>query len=217
MPRPLAHHIETEGVNVMKSGSLFSGYGGLSMAVEQVTGAETVWHCEFDTAPSKILAHHWPDVPNLGDITKVDWSQVEPVDIIEGGSPCQDISAAGRRAGMSEGTRSNLWVAMREAIDQLRPSLVCWENVRGAYSATADSAVEHCPGCMGNRADVHLRALGRVLGDLADIGYDSAWRCVSASDVGAPHQRERVFLIAWPADSDIAGLAQWCIESARDE
>ena len=72
----------------MKIGSLFSGYGGLDMAVEAVTGATLAWFVEYDEAPSKILAHHWPDVPNYGDVTKVDWSEIEPVDIITGGSPC---------------------------------------------------------------------------------------------------------------------------------
>lgn len=105
----------------MRIGSLFSGYGGLDLAVESVFGATTAWFCEFEREPSAVLERHWPNVPNLGDITKVDWSTVEPVDIITGGSPCQDLSHAGRRAGMSDGTRSNLWVQMRECIAALRP------------------------------------------------------------------------------------------------
>ena len=129
-------------------GSLFSGYGGLDMGVQSVLGGRTLWHCEYDAAPSRILDHHWPDVPNLGDITAVDWTSVPRVDVLTGGSPCQDLSHAGRRAGMTEGTRSNLWVQMREAIAALRPRLVVWENVRGAYSAPADSALEPCPGCV---------------------------------------------------------------------
>ena len=76
----------------MKTGSLFSGYGGLDMAVNQVFDSETAWFVEYDKAPSKILAHHWPDVPNYGDITTVDWSAVEPVDILTGGSPCRSPS-----------------------------------------------------------------------------------------------------------------------------
>ncbi|QYC53888.1 methyltransferase [Mycobacterium phage Leperchaun] len=87
----------------MKLGSLFSGAGGLDIAVEQFFGARTVWHCELNPAASKVLAHRWPGVPNLGDITAVDWSEVEPVDILAGGFPCQDVSAAGRRAGIAEG------------------------------------------------------------------------------------------------------------------
>lgn len=123
----------------MKIGSLFSGYGGLDLAVEAVTGAQPAWFCEFDPAPSKVLAHHWPDVPNHKDVTQIDWADVEPVDILTGGSPCQDLSQAGKRAGMTEGTRSNLWVNMREAINHLRPRLVVWENVLGALSAPAES------------------------------------------------------------------------------
>ncbi len=90
--------------------SLFAGYGGLTLAVEDHFDAELVAYSEFDEAPSKVMADHWPDVPNVGDITQVDWEQVGrdlgPIDIVDGGSPCQDLSAAGRRAGMTEGTRS---------------------------------------------------------------------------------------------------------------
>lgn len=130
-------------------GSLFTGYGGLDMAVEEAFGARTVWHSDVEPGPCKVIAHHWPDTPNLGDITAVDWADVEPVDIISGGSPCQDVSLAGRRAGMTEGTRSNLWGAMREGIAQLKPAFVVWENVRGVTSATAVSEMESDPGCVG--------------------------------------------------------------------
>jgi len=188
-------------------GSLFAGYGGIELALSSVLDVRPAWFVEFDKAPSKVLAHHWPDVPNYGDVTTVDWSTVPPVDIITGGSPCQDLSHAGKRAGMTEGTRSNLWVQMREAINVIRPRLVAWENVRGAFSAPADSALEPCPGCVGDGDDGPvLRALGRVLGDLADIGYDCRWYGLRAADVGAAHGRFRVFLFAVPADSDDQGL-----------
>ena len=142
------------------------------MAAEQVFGARTVWVSDIDKGACKILAHRFPHAPNLGDITTIDWSTVEPVDIIAGGSPCQDLSTAGRRAGMTDGTRSNLWVAMRDAIAALQPTYVVWENVRGALSAAAASSLEPCPGCMGDsrHRGPDLRALGRVLGDLADLG-----------------------------------------------
>ena len=183
----------------MKLGSLFSGYGGLDLAVESVFDATTAWVADIDPGPRKILAHRFPHAPNLGDVTAVDWAAVEPVDIIAGGSPCQDVSHAGRRAGMTTGTRSNLWSAMREAIATIRPSLVVWENVRGVMSAAADSAMEPCPGCMGNRNERPvLRAFGRVLGDLASIGYDAQWHGIRAADVGACHGRWRVFVIAYP-------------------
>lgn len=159
----------------LRIGELCAGYNGLGMAVEKVFGATPAWFSEYDAAPSKILAHHYPDIPNYGDMTKIDWAAIEHADIISGGTPCQDLSAAGRRAGMNEGTRSNLWVQMREALAIQRPKYVVWENVRGAYSATAASHLEQCPGCMGDPADrgAVLRALGRVLGDLSDLGYDA--------------------------------------------
>ena len=185
--------------NKLRIGSLFSGMGGLDLAVERVFGAKTAWMVEFDKDPSKVLERHWPDVPNYGDVTQIDWHEVEPVDIITGGSPCQDLSSAGKRAGMTEGTRSNLWVAMREAIETIQPRYVVWENVRGATSAKAESEsdLESEGGLLGKNKRGHLRALGRVLGDLSDLGYDAEWTTFRASQVGAPHQRDRVFLIAW--------------------
>ena len=172
----------------MKIGSLFSGYGGLDLAVEAIFNAQPAWFCEFDKAPSKVLAHHWPDVPNHKDVTQINWKEVEPVDILTGGSPCQDLSHAGKRAGMTEGTRSNLWVNMREAIAALQPKYVVWENVLGALSAkaTSDSDLESEEGLLANTGDGHLRALGRVLGDLTEIGYDARWTTLRASDIGAP-------------------------------
>lgn len=183
----------------MLIGSLFSGYGGLDLAVSEVTGATVAWHCEWEDAPSAILERNFPGVPNYRDVTKVDWSAVEPVDILTGGFPCQDVSLAGRRAGMREGTRSGLWSEFARAIDTLRPRLVVIENVRGLLSARADGPVEWCSGCMGDGEDKPtLRALGAVLGDLADLGYDARWLGLRASDAGAPHARFRIFVIAYP-------------------
>ncbi len=194
----------------MKIGSLFSGYGGLDLALKMVfPDAETVWLSdvqEFDkkggmigNAPA-ILAERFPGIPNIGDITQIDWQAVEPVDIIIGGSPCQDLSMAGRRAGMQPGTRSGLWESMFEAIKTIRPRLVVWENVKGALSAPAFSLMESREGHLGGGADgPSLRALGRVLGDLAGVGYDAQWTTIRASDVGAPHHRGRVFVVAYPA------------------
>lgn len=122
----------------------------------------------------------------------------EPVDVMTGGSPCQDLSTAGARRGMTEGTRSNLWVIMREGIAALRPRLVVWENVRGAYSAVAASDLEPCSGCMGDGTEEHaLRALGRVLGDLDDLRRDAVWIGLRAADVGDCHSRFRVILTSW--------------------
>jgi DNA (cytosine-5)-methyltransferase 1 len=192
-------------------GSLFTGYGGLDKAVERAFDARTVWVSDINPGARKILAHRYPDAPNLGDVTTIDWPSVEPVDIICGGSPCQDLShASPRRAGMRSGTRSGLWESMREGIAQLNPTHVVWENVRGAYSAAAHSEMEQCPRCVGDPNDVRpvLRALGRVLGDLSDLGYDTQWRTLRAANVGAPHHRPRVFVLATHAHADHAGRRQ---------
>lgn len=193
-------------------GSLFTGYGGLDMAVRMALdpAARIAWTSDVETGPCRLAEVRWPGVPNLGDITQVDWSNVEPVDIICGGSPCQDLSLAGRRAGMASGTRSGLWESMFEAIKTLRPRLVVWENVRGALSSGAFSLVESEQGLLGNRADGPLlRAAGRVVGDLASVGYDAQWCTIRASDVGAPHQRERLFITSHPAGEpwDMRGIA----------
>lgn len=202
----------------MRAGEVCAGYGGLMMAIEQVFNASPAWVSEFDEAPSKILAYRYPEVPNYGDMTKIDWSAIVAADIIGGGTPCQDLSHAGKRKGMTEGTRSNLWVHMREAIAIQRPQWVVWENVRGAYSAEAASDLEHCQGCMGDAADrgTVLRALGRVLGDLSDLGYDCQWRGLRAgaetnegygsAHVGSCHARFRVFVLA--ADRNNPGRSQ---------
>lgn len=118
---------------------------------------------------------------------------------------CQDVSCAGARKGLRAGTRTGVWSHVAEAIAVLRPPLVLLENVRGLLSAGADSNVEPCPWCLGDSGDESaLRALGAVLGDLADLGFDAEWQVVSAADAGAPHRRERVFILAWPADADSA-------------
>ena len=187
-------------------GSLFSGYGGLDLAVHDVVGGRVAWHCEIEDAPSKVLAAHWPDVPNHGDITAVDWAAVEPVDILTGGFPCQDVSHAGARAGLGPGTRSGLWARMADAIDHLRPALVVAENVRGLLSVEAHSDVEPCPWCLGDTdGEPPLRALGAVVADLADLGYDAAWIGLPASSVGAPHERFRLVVAAWPSTPDADG------------
>lgn len=182
-----------------KIGSLFSGYGGLDIAVQNVLDAEVVWHSEIDKDAALILEHHYPQIPNHGDITKIDFSQVEQIDILTGGFPCQDLSLAGKRAGLQEGTRSGLWSHYARAIEQLKPKLIIIENVRGILSAKATNNMEHCEDCMGdNPEQPQLRALGAVLGNLADIGYDAKWTSLRASTIGAPHRRERIFIVAYP-------------------
>lgn len=200
----------------MRIGSLFSGYGGLDLAVEHVFHAETIWFSEISPV-QHVFARHWPDAPNLGDITTVDWSTVPPIDILCGGFPCQDVSTVGKMAGLAPGTRSGLWSYMAEAIDHLRPEFVVIENVRGLLSApairathegdhraTPDTAtvrdLEPDAWSLGDESARPLRALGVVLGDLADLRYDARWIGLPASAIGAPHPRFRVFILAHRAD-----------------
>lgn len=182
-------------------GSLFTGYGGLDMGVAMALDpdARVAWTSDVEKGPCRLAEVRWPDTPNLGDITQINWADVEPVDIICGGSPCQDLSLAGKRAGMASGTRSGLWESMAAAVETIRPRLVVWENVLGALSARAYSPVESEPGMLGTASNgPALRAAGRVVGDLASLGYSCTWRVVRASDAGAPHQRARLFIVGYP-------------------
>ena len=208
-------------------GSLFSGVGQLDEAVRTVLGGRVIWHAEHEPpskarpnpsqAAAKILAHHYPGVPNLGDVSAIDWTRVEHADIWTGGFPCPDVSAAGLRAGLRPDTRSGLWYHMAAGIAAHRPRLVVIENVRGLLSAdAAHSDLGRCSWCVGDGHDgPRLRALGAVLGDLASLGYDAAWCGLRAADVGAPHARYRVFIVAadahrvghdWPAPPPGPGL-----------
>jgi DNA (cytosine-5)-methyltransferase 1 len=205
-------------VSDLKIGSLFSGVGGLDLGVQAVIGGEVVWHVEFDAAPSKVLAHHWPDVPNFGDITKVDWSQVKPIDVLTGGFPCQDVSLAGSRAGLNDTTRSGLWAHYAHAISALKPKLVVIENVRGLLSAEAVGAMESDPWGVGDgQPRSVINALGAVLGDLAGLGYDTRWCGVRAADAGAPHGRYRVFIIANPSSDGLSRNPQLHSSTQRSE
>lgn len=192
-----------QGDSPSRVGGLFAGAGALDLAVHHTLDAQPAWFVENDPAASRVLAHHWPDVPNHGDITAVNWADVEPVDVLCGGFPCTDISSAGKRAGLRPGTRSGLWSHMAYAISQLKPKLVVIENVRGILSADAHCDLEPCPWCLGDNEGRPLRALGCVLGDLAQLGYDARWCGLRASDIGAPHERFRVFISAWPAANSI--------------
>lgn len=208
----------------MRIGSLFTGVAGLDMAVQGVFGGTHAWFSEIDKAASKVLAYRFPGVRNLGDITQIDWAAVEPVDVLCGGFPCQDVSAAGKRAGIKDGTRSGLWAVFAEAIDALQPQYVVIENVRGLLSAAAHRTVEDDagdylepdPAGVGNGSGRPvLRAAGAVLGDLADLGYDAQWATVAAADVGAPHRRERVFIVGVAGDSSGASGRANCSAQAE--
>lgn len=157
----------------MRVGSLCTGYGGIDMAVQAVLGGELAWVCDIDPGASALLAHRHPDLPNHDDLTATDWSRIEPVDVMTGGWPCQPWSSAGRRKGIED--ERAIWPAVAAAIRAVRPRLVVLENV----SAIAGAG-----------------ELARACGDLAEAGYVGSWRSVRASDVGAPHRRERIFIVA---------------------
>ncbi|MFD6754929.1 DNA cytosine methyltransferase [Micromonospora gifhornensis] len=167
---------------VTRIGSLCTGYGGLDLAVELVLGGQLTWYAETDRHAATVLAHHWPHVANLGDIRTVDWSTVMPVDIVTAGFPCQDISNAGKRAGIT-GEHSSLWNHIAAAVRVLRPRLLFVENV----------------------AALLRRGFDVVHRDLAEIGYDTRWLCLRASDIGAAHRRDRLFLLATPTPPDRRG------------
>ena len=122
----------------MRAASLCAGIGGLDLALEAM-GHEIAWHAEYDANPSKVLAHHWPGVPNYGDITTIDWAAVEPVDIITAGYPCQPFSHAGLRKGTSD--VRHLWPTICRAVSEIRPRYVLLENVRGHLTLGFDTVL----------------------------------------------------------------------------
>lgn len=163
---------------MLKVGSLFSGAGlcdlGLSWA-----GLQHQFFCEIDPYCRSILARHWPGTPIYNDIACLHGADIPQVDVLCGGFPCQDVSAAGGRAGIKTGTRSGLWYEYRRIIQEIRPKYAVIENVRGLLSLGIET----------------------VLQDLAGIGYDAEWEVLSAAACGAPHHRERVFVVAYPHGS----------------
>lgn len=196
---------------------LFEGYGGLTMGVQAAVGGTLVGYAEIEPSSLRLLAEHFPDIPNLGDVSTVDWDAwIGLVDVMIGGFPCQDVSHAGLGKGIMTGTRSGLWYEFARGIAATRPSLVVIENVRGLRSAPAGikewnddddeapSSSEPDPWDLGEPGRVDrpvLRALGAVLLDLAELGYSAEVGSIPASAVGAPHGRERVFIIAVPIAS----------------
>jgi DNA (cytosine-5)-methyltransferase 1 len=178
-------------------GSLFAGIGGMDLGLERA-GLACKWQVEIDPYCRRVLAKHWPDVPRHDDVRTFppsdseDWS----VDVIAGGFPCQDISFAGKGAGLS-GERSGLWFEFARCIRDLRPRYVVVENV----------------------AALLVRGLDAVLGTLASIGYDAEWDCLQADAFGAPHERDRTFLVAYPVE--VAGwrsvLLHGCDDLPRDQ
>ncbi len=175
----------------MRIGSLFSGIGGLELGIERaIPGARTVFQVESDPYARLVLARHWPNARRYNDVRQVNAGNLPACDLLCGGFPCQDISDAGTRIGV-EGSRSGLWSEYARLIGELRPRFVVVENV----------------------AALRLRGLGRVLGDLAASGYDAIWDCIPAQAVGAPHRRDRLFIVAWSvSDTDSNSIrdgAEW--------
>lgn len=151
---------------------LCSGIGGFSLGLERTGGFKTVAFCEIDPYCQKVLAKHWPGVPIHDDVRTM--PKIES-DVISAGFPCQDISNAGQKAGIS-GARSGLWGRVAELVGDIRPKYVLLENVAALLN----------------------RGIDRVLGDLAEVGYDAEWHCIPASAVGAPHLRDRIWIVAYP-------------------
>jgi len=161
----------------------FSGIGGFSYAAEQLVGGfKTVTFVEREPFCQKILRKHWPSVPIYDDIATFN-PELHSADVICGGFPCQDISAAGKQAGIKEGTRSGLFYELMRVVRLVRPQYLVLENVAAICS---------------NGLDI-------VLGELAEAGFDAEWACIRASSVGACHRRDRWWLIAYPNDKGLQG------------
>ena len=154
---------------------LFSGIGGFSLGLERA-GMRTVAFCEIDLHARKVLNKHWSDVPVFTDVSTLTKDDLnEQIDVIAGGFPCQDISTAGQGAGLA-GSRSGLWYEFHRLVNEIRPRYAIIENVSVLRS----------------------RGLDQVLWSLAEIGYDAEWHCIPASALGAPHRRDRIWIVAYP-------------------
>jgi len=187
---------------------LFSGYGGFSLALQNILQSEkqqsktkdttseqprrldlnakaglgdtfeTIGFSEIDKYASAVLKYHWPKIKNYGDITKIDWSKIPDFDLLTGGSPCQDLSIAGKRAGL-HGSRSGLFYEYMRAVMEKRPKYFIWENVKGALSS--------------NRGF----DFSAVLNEMAEAGYSLWWQVLNAKDFGVPQNRERIFVVGF--------------------
>jgi DNA (cytosine-5)-methyltransferase 1 len=164
---------------------LFSGIGGFSLGLERA-GMRTVAFCEIEPYCRAVLAKHWPGVPCYDDVETLTADRLRAdgisVDVICGGFPCQNISIAGKGEGIA-GRRSGLWKEFARIIGEVRPRYVIVENVAALLG----------------------RGLADVLGDLAALGYDAEWHCIPAFAVGAPHRRDRVWIVAYPAQQHVDG------------
>jgi DNA (cytosine-5)-methyltransferase 1 len=176
---------------MLKLLDLFSGIGGFSLGLEWAGGFKTSAFCESNERCRDVLSKRWPGIPIFSDIQGLTGDAIHEacgqIDAVCGGFPCQDISLAGRAAGLV-GSRSGLWFDMHRIISEVRPRWVIAENV----------------------AALRSRGLDRVLGSLAEIGYDAEWHCIPAAAVGAPHRRDRIWIIAYTNDTG-------CVEQRRTQ
>lgn len=186
----------------MTLGSLFDGSGGFPLA-GALNGIEPIWASEIEPFPLKVTARRFPRMKQLGDITKIDGHLIDPVDIITFGSPCQDLSVAGRKAGIHDGARSNLFfeairviTEMREATDGKYPRVCVWENVPGAFSTNKGRDFQAVL-----EAFVHIKDPGASVpqpkkwehaGCIVGEGYSVAWRLYDAQFWGVPQRRKRI-------------------------
>ena len=189
---------EDGGSMALKVLDLFAGAGGFTLAGEMACGYETVAFCEIDKYAQRVLRANWPDVPVFNDVTKLRGSDVGAVDVITGGFPCQDLSSAGRGAGLGAGTRSGLFREMLRLAREVREitgrlPYIIFENVPRLLSGPSESPGEW---------------FGEFLWDLAEVGYDAEWFCITAASIGAPHERERVCVVAYANQAE-------CTKSAR--
>jgi len=161
----------------MKYLSVCSGIEAASVAWHDIPGWEPVAFSEIEKFPSQVLAHHFPNVPNLGDMTKFkEWKLNEPIDLLVGGTPCQAFSVAGLRKGLAD-PRGNLTLTFVAMADHFRPRWIIWENV---------------PGVLSDKSG----AFGSLLGGLAEIGYGWSYRVLDAQYFGVAQRRRRVFVVA---------------------
>ncbi len=165
---------------------LFSGIGGFSLGLERSGFFETVAFCEIEEFPRRVLAKHWPEVPCYEDVRELTAERLAAdgitVDAICGGFPCQDISIVGKRAGIGEGTRSGLWSEIIRLLREIRPRFVIMENVANLLSGPPEQRGGW---------------FGRILGELAESGYNAEWENIPASSMFHEHKRERVWIVAY--------------------
>jgi DNA (cytosine-5)-methyltransferase 1 len=167
----------TDQVRPLRVGDAFAGIGGMSLGLHLAGGFETRWFIEIDEFCQRVLAKHWPNVPQYGDIRDVRGSDLPTIDVLTAGVPCQPASVAGQQRGAAD--ERWLWGEFARLVRELRPRWVLAENPTGILSVDAG------------------RGFGTVLRELAESGYDAEWQSIPASAVGAPHIRDRVWLVAY--------------------